>query len=258
MTTAAEPTGVQPLLRVKDLRKTHRSGGSAPVAAVRGVDLEVESGEFVAITGPSGAGKSTLLQLLGGLHRPDAGEIHLAGRRVDTMDEAGRAVLRRRKVGIVFQSDNLLSGLTIADNIELPALLAGHPAREARRRRQHLLAELGLSDRTRSAPGSLSTGERQRVALARALVNQPVLLLADEPTGNLDSRSTREVLSLLSRHQRQGGTIVLVTHDARVAASADRVISLFDGQVAGDLKVTDDPPGPGNYSGVGRVIDLGG
>ncbi|WP_354637657.1 ABC transporter ATP-binding protein [Kitasatospora camelliae] len=245
-----------PVLRATGLTKTHRGARpGAEVQAVRGVDLTVHSGEFVAITGPSGAGKSTLLHLLGGLQRPDTGEIHLAGRRVDTLREADWAVLRRRRIGIVFQTGNLVSDLTVADNIELPALLAGRPARAARERRDQLLAELGLADRASAAPAQLSGGERQRAALARALVNEPDLLLADEPTGSLDSRSAREVLALLTRHHQEGRTIVLVTHDARVAGSADRVISLFDGRITDDARIDDDPPAAGRAARA--VLDLG-
>jgi putative ABC transport system ATP-binding protein len=227
------------------------------VPAVRGVSLNVERGEFVAVTGPSGAGKSTLLHLLGGLVHPDQGELHLDGRRVDRLGEAAWAVLRRRHYGIVFQSGNLLSNLTVADNVELPALLTGVPSRTARARRHELLGELGLANKAASGPSSLSGGERQRVALARALVNDPDILLADEPTGNLDSRSTREVLALISSYHRPDRTVVLVTHDAQVASSADRVISLFDGRIADDSRV-EDPPDGYRSAGVRGIIDLGG
>ncbi|MFD9124603.1 ABC transporter ATP-binding protein [Kitasatospora sp. NPDC059571] len=224
------------MLWVKDLVKVHRTAASA-THAVRHVDLRVDRGEFVAVMGPSGAGKSTLLHLLGGLDRPDSGEIWLGGKRVDGLGEAGWAVLRRRSVGFVFQSSNLVSNMTVADNVELPALLAGMPARRARARREELLGDLGLADKARAASTALSGGEQQRVALARALVNHPGLLLADEPTGNLDSRNTRDVLRLLTRFHGTGCTIVLVTHDARVASTADRVISIFDGEIADDAPV---------------------
>ncbi|MFJ1705819.1 ABC transporter ATP-binding protein [Kitasatospora sp. NPDC088346] len=241
-----------PLLAADDLVKSHRSG-SATIPAVRGVSLRVHAGDFVAVTGPSGAGKSTLLQLLAGLLRPDQGTLRLTGRRVERLGEADWAVLRRRHYGIVFQSGNLLSTLSVADNVELPALLTGTPTRVARARRRDLLEELGLSDKARSGPGALSGGERQKVALARALVNDPDLLLADEPTGNLDSRSAREVLALLTRYHALGRTIVLVTHDARVAGSADRVVNLFDGRISDDARL-DEPSG----SRVRRVLGLGG
>ncbi|MCD0484795.1 ABC transporter ATP-binding protein [Streptacidiphilus sp. ASG 303] len=230
------------MLRVRGLVRTHRSEGSA-VRALDGVDLDVDRGEFVAVMGPSGAGKSTLLHLLGGLDRPDGGQIWLEGRRVDGLSEARWALLRRRSVGIVFQFSNLVSTMTVADNVELPALLAGASARQARTRREELLGELGLADKARAVAAGLSGGEQQRVALARALVNEPGLLLADEPTGSLDSRSTRDVLRLLTRFHEQGRTIVLVTHDARVAATAERVVSLFDGRVADDAAVESAPRG---------------
>ncbi|MGP3953170.1 ABC transporter ATP-binding protein [Streptomyces sp. 7N604] len=241
-----------PIVRAEGLVKTHRSDG-APVKAVRGVDLSVEHGEFVAVTGPSGAGKSTLLHLLGGLHRPDSGRIWLEGARVDTYSEARWALLRRRRIGIVFQFFNLVSHLTVADNVELPALLAGSSPRQARESRAELLADLGLDGKENSTPGELSGGEQQRVALARALVNQPGLLLADEPAGSLDSKGTREVLRLLSRYHERGQTIVLVTHDARMASAADRVISLFDGRIADDAKLGgSDGDGDGKRGGKRR------
>ncbi|MFC9331185.1 ABC transporter ATP-binding protein [Kitasatospora sp. NPDC057015] len=258
MTGAAEPgpSGTIPLLRAVGLARTYRGPRTgAVVEALRGVSLTVGRGEFVAVTGPSGAGKSTLLHLFGGLQRPDSGELHLDGDRVDTLGEAAWAVRRRRRIGVVFQTGNLVSNLTVADNVELPALLAGHGARTSRKRRRDLLDRLGLADRAAAAPGALSGGERQRAALARALVNDPDLLLADEPTGSLDSRAARQVLELLAEHHNRGGTIVLVTHDARVAGTADRVISLFDGRITDDARLSDAVPHP---VGVAGVIDLGG
>jgi len=228
-----------PAVTVECLAKTYQQDGG-PVRAVRGVDLVIEHGEFVAVTGPSGAGKSTLLHLLGGLIRPDRGRIFLDGRRVEGLSEARWAVLRRRHVGIVFQLFNLISTLTVADNIELQGLLAGRSPRQVRAACAELLTELGLENRAESTPADLSGGERQRVALARALINQPSLLLADEPTGSLDSKGTREVLRLLSRYHRRGQTIMLVTHDASVAATADRVITLFDGEIVDDARLDDD------------------
>ncbi|SFC48208.1 ABC transporter ATP-binding protein [Streptomyces aidingensis] len=246
------------LLRAEGLTRTHRGEGG-PVHAVRGVDLHVDRGEFVAVTGPSGAGKSTLLHLLGGLQRPDSGRIWIDGRRVDGYSETRWAVLRRRRVGVVFQFFNLVSNLTVADNVELPALLAGVPPRAARETRAGLLAELGMDGKERAMPGELSGGEQQRVALARALVNHPDLLLADEPAGSLDSRGTREVLRLLTRFHRRGQTIVLVTHDARMASAADRVLSLFDGRITDDAPLDGDGPGGGNGRrgrGVSGVLGL--
>jgi putative ABC transport system ATP-binding protein len=238
---AADPRGgsapgAPALLRARGLVKVYRSG-AVPVEAVRGVDIEVGAGEFVAIMGPSGSGKSTLLHVLGGLERATRGEIWLRGQRVDGLSAAAWAVLRRRHVGFVFQFFNLLSTMTVADNVELPALLAGASPRQARRRRAELLAELGMTAKADMAPSRLSGGEQQRVALARALANEPSLLLADEPTGNLDSASARDVLRLLRRAHAAGQTILMVTHDAKVAGLADRVISLFDGMIADDARV---------------------
>ncbi|MEV5321653.1 ABC transporter ATP-binding protein [Streptomyces sp. NPDC052687] len=245
--------GSPPVLRAEGLVKTHRGEG-APVHAVRGVDLAVRRGEFVAITGPSGAGKSTLLHLLGGLQRPDAGSIRLDGESTDAWSEARWAVERRKRIGIVFQFFNLVSNLSVADNVELPALLAGVPPRRARAEREELLAELGLAGKERSMPGELSGGEQQRVALARALVNHPPVLLADEPAGSLDSKGTREVMRLLSRFHQRGQTILLVTHDARLASAADRVISFFDGRIADDAHL-DTGPRP-RRSGISGVLEL--
>ncbi|MEV5006675.1 ABC transporter ATP-binding protein [Streptomyces sp. NPDC056159] len=241
------------LLRAEGLVKTHHGQG-APARAVRGVDLSVTRGEFVAVTGPSGAGKSTLLHLLGGLQRPDEGSIWLDGRCTDSYGEARWAEERRNGIGIVFQFFNLVSNLSVADNVELPALLAGHSPRQARAEREELLAELGLEGKERSMPGELSGGEQQRVALARALVNHPPLLLADEPAGSLDSKGTREVMRLLSRFHQRGQTIVLVTHDARLASAADRVISFFDGRIADDAEL--DGTTPSRSTGISGVLEL--
>ncbi|MEV6023277.1 ABC transporter ATP-binding protein [Streptomyces sp. NPDC052036] len=246
--------GSPPLLRAEGLVKTHHGEG-APAHAVRGVDLRVSRGEFVAVTGPSGAGKSTLLHLLGGLQRPDAGRIWLDGEPTDAYTEARWAVERRKRIGIVFQFFNLVSGLSVADNVELPALLAGAPPKQARAGREELLAELGLTGKERSMPGELSGGEQQRVALARALVNHPPLLLADEPAGSLDSKGTREVMRLLTRFHQRGQTIVLVTHDARLASAADRVISFFDGRIVDDAELDGTPSARGGTSGVLELKD---
>jgi putative ABC transport system ATP-binding protein len=252
--TPPDPTGPAGLLRTSRLVKVYRADG-VEVQAIRGVDLEIAAGEFVAVMGPSGSGKSTLLHVLGGLEPATAGEIWLQGERVDRLSTAAWAVLRRRHVGIVFQFFNLLSNMTVADNVELPALLAGATPRQARKRREELLAELGIADKAAAAPARLSGGEQQRVALARALANEPSLLLADEPTGNLDSSNTRDVLHLLRRAHAGGQAILMVTHDARVASLADRVINLFDGMVADDVKMV---PIPRRLGGVGDVVELRG
>ncbi|GAA3711673.1 ABC transporter ATP-binding protein [Nonomuraea antimicrobica] len=225
--------------------------GAVPVPAVRGVDLQVEPGEFVAVMGPSGSGKSTLVHMLGGLDARTSGEIWLDGQRVDTLSESAWALLRRKKIGFVFQFFNLVANMTVGDNVELPALLAGVSPKVARERRESLLAALNLTDRADAAPAQLSGGEQQRVALARALANQPSLLLADEPTGNLDSRNTRDVLNLLSKVHKEGQSIVMVTHDARVASLADRLVSLFDGEIVDDGRIA-----RRRTRTAGEVIDL--
>jgi len=223
-------------IETRDLCKTYRSDGVA-VEALRGVDLRVAPKEFVAVMGPSGCGKSTLLHLLGGLDRPTAGVVTVVGRRIDALDESARAVLRRETVGFVFQAYNLIPNLTVADNVDLPGLLAGRPAAEVARRREKLLAALGIAAKVRALPGDLSAGQRQRVALARALVNRPAVLLADEPTGNLDSRSGAEVMALLRRFHAAGQTILLVTHDPQVASFAERLIFMRDGQLVDEVEL---------------------
>ncbi|HWG02696.1 MAG TPA: ABC transporter ATP-binding protein [Trebonia sp.] len=242
------------LLAARGLAKVYRSGGVS-CEAVRGIDLEVAAGEFVAIMGPSGSGKSTLLHVLGGLEPATRGEIWLRGRRVDGLSTAAWAVLRRKHIGFVFQFFNLLSTMTVADNVELPALLAGASPRQARKRREELLADLGIAAKADAAPSRLSGGEQQRVALARALANEPSLLLADEPTGNLDSTNARDVLRLLARAHASGQTILLVTHDAKIAGLADRVVCLFDGMIADDAPVV---PGPRKVSAIQDFLELRG
>jgi putative ABC transport system ATP-binding protein len=216
------------VLRTRGLRKEYgRAAGL--VRAVDGVDLEVERGETVAIMGPSGCGKSTLLYLLGGLDRPTSGEIWLDGQDVTRLSERALARLRRDAIGFVFQAFHLMDELTAVENVELPALLAGRSPRAARQRATELLDRVGLTDRARFLPTQLSGGQRQRVAVARALVAEPLVVLADEPTGNLDSASTRDVLRLFDQLHAAGQTLVIVTHDPRIAATADRMISMRDG-----------------------------
>ena len=192
----------------------------------------------VAVMGPSGCGKSTLLHLLGGLDRPTAGEIWLAGQRVDRMSERALARLRRDGVGFVFQAFHLMDELTAVENVELPALLAGRSPRAARRRATELLDRVGLADRASFLPSALSGGQRQRVAVARALSNDPLVVLADEPTGNLDSEATVDVLRLFEELHEAGQTLVVVTHDARIAATADRLISMRDGAFVDETRLT--------------------
>jgi putative ABC transport system ATP-binding protein len=249
----------QYLLRAAGLTKTF-SGDGVMVPAVRGVDLTLRHGEFAAITGPSGSGKSTLLHLLGGLERPTSGEIWLDGERVDGLSQARWAVLRRRRIGFVFQFFNLVSNMTVADNVELAALMGGASRKQAAARRCELLGELGLAAKADTAPARLSGGEQQRVALARAMANRPALLLADEPTGNLDSTATFSVLRLLARAHADDQAILLVTHDSRVASAADRVISLYDGMVADDapMRVPEPTPAEPSEMPVPRVLRLRG
>jgi putative ABC transport system ATP-binding protein len=221
------------LLETCDLVKTYDTGGP-PVPALSGVDLTVRRGEFVAVMGPSGCGKSTLLNLVAGLDRPSAGEVWFDGQRIDQLSETALAKLRRRRLGFVFQFFNLLPTLSAEANVELPLLLTGTHRRDARRQARGLLADLGIGDKARTAPSRLSGGQQQRVALARALANQPDLVVGDEPTGSLDSDSAREVLGLLREAHGRGQTLLLATHDARVAAAADRVIALRDGRISDD------------------------
>jgi putative ABC transport system ATP-binding protein len=224
------------VLEARNLAKTYDTGG-AKVLALRGVDLAIERGEFVAIMGPSGCGKSTLLNLLAGLDRPTAGEVRLDGERIDQLNETELARLRRRKIGFVFQFFNLMPTLSVVENVELPLLLVGRRRKDARRSANELLSELGIADKHAAAPVELSGGQQQRVALARALANTPDIVLGDEPTGNLDSASTREVLGLLHGARDRGQTLLLVTHDARVAAAADRVVTLRDGLVSDETEL---------------------
>jgi putative ABC transport system ATP-binding protein len=224
------------VLEARGLAKTYDTGG-VEVLALRGVDLAIERGEFVAIMGPSGCGKSTLLNLLAGLDRPTAGEVRLDGDRIDRLSEAELARLRRRKIGFVFQFFNLLPTLSAVENVELPLLLVGRARKHARRTASELMYELGVGDKRAAAPAQLSGGQQQRVALARALANTPHIVLGDEPTGNLDSVAAREVLGLLRAARDRGQTLLIVTHDARVAAAADRIVALRDGLVSDETEL---------------------
>jgi putative ABC transport system ATP-binding protein len=239
------------LLRAVGLRKEY-GNGEGLVRAVDGVDLEVPRGETLAIMGPSGCGKSTLLHLLGGLDRPSAGELWFGDRRIDRLSERGLAQLRRREVGFVFQAFHLMDELTAQENVELPVLLAGRSPREARRRARQLLDQVGLADRASHLPSALSGGQRQRVAIARALANDPQLVLADEPTGNLDSAATLEVLRLFEGLRNAGLTLVVVTHDERIAATADRLISMRDGAFVDETRLVGGTGGNlGSLAGLG-------
>jgi putative ABC transport system ATP-binding protein len=225
------------LVHAKGLKKNYGSGDGL-VHALDAVDLDVNRGEAVAVMGPSGCGKSTLLQLIGGLDRPSAGELTVAGQRVDQLSERGLAHLRRDEIGFVFQSYHLMDELTAQENVELPALIYGYSPSEARARATTLLEQVDLADRAQHLPSMLSGGQRQRVGIARALVNDPEILLADEPTGNLDSASAFDVLRLLGDLHAKGLTLVIVTHDERIAATADRLISMRDGIFVDETRLT--------------------
>ena len=235
--------------------RLHKDYGSAAalVRAVDDVSLTIIQGESVAIVGPSGCGKSTLLYLLGGLERPTSGRIELAGRPIHDAPESTLARHRRHALGFVFQAFHLVDELTALENVELPALLAGASPRSARERAHELLQQVELADRAGHLPSALSGGQRQRVAIARALANAPLLVLADEPTGNLDSAATTEVLRLFDQLRATGQTLVTVTHDARVAATADRLITMRDGAFVDETRLTG-----GTAHRLGEIIGLDG
>ena len=225
------------VLQASGLRKEYGKG-EGTVRAVDGVDLDVAAGETMAVMGPSGCGKSTLLHLLGGLDRPSDGEVWLAGRRIDRIGEKALARMRRTAVGFVFQAFHLMDELTAVENVELSALLAGSSPQAARRRAIDLLDRVGLADRAGFLPSALSGGQRQRVAIARALSNEPAVVLADEPTGNLDRAATLEVLRLFESLHEAGQTLLIVTHDSRIAATTDRLISMRDGAFVDETRLT--------------------
>jgi putative ABC transport system ATP-binding protein len=229
------------LVEIVELHKVYRTS-EVSFEALRGVSLQISAGEYVAIMGPSGSGKSTLLHLIGGLDQPTAGSIVVDGHTLETMDQTALAKFRRTHIGFVFQFFNLIDNLTVQANVELPALLAGRSDKRAiRQRSEDLLARLDIADQAHKHPWELSGGQQQRVAIARALINNPTLLLADEPTGNLDSSSGQGVLDILGEFNRQGQTILIVTHDAFAAAQARHVVFIRDGRLidriaGGDVK----------------------
>jgi putative ABC transport system ATP-binding protein len=218
------------VLEASGVQKSYESEGT-PVRALRGVDLTLAQGEFVVVMGPSGCGKSTLLNLVAGLDKPSDGQIVLAGIPLTSKDENELARIRRAHIGIVFQFFNLLEGMSVLENVTLPAVIAGMHRKEAESRARDLLDLLGLAEKARSAPGVLSGGQRQRLAIARALANKPTLLLADEPTGALDSEGGFEVLELFRRLHAEGQTILMVTHADEVAKPADRIVRMRDGRI---------------------------
>ncbi len=229
-----------PILRVRGLRRTFEAE-LAPVRALRGVDLDVAPAQFLAIMGPSGCGKSTLLNLVAGLDLADDGEITIDGEVITGQDEDGLARMRRRHIGIVFQFFNLLEGMTALENVVLPAMIAGSKRKSAESRARDLLDLLGVGDKADELPAVLSGGQRQRLAIARALANQPTLLLADEPTGALDTEGGQEVLELFRRLHDDGQTILMVTHSDEVAAGADRVVHMRDGRIDRESSQHEDP-----------------
>jgi putative ABC transport system ATP-binding protein len=231
---AAPPGPPSTLFAARGLRKTYRLG-EVEVGALRGIDLDVAQGEAMVVCGPSGSGKSTLLNLLGTIDEPDAGSLLIAGLDARQLGSTGRTLLRRRTLGFVFQTFNLLPVLSALENVEYPLWIDGVPGREARRRAAAALAAVGLEPRQQHRPDQLSGGERQRVAIARALVHEPRALLADEPTGNLDSVTGGEILTLFERlHRERGTTVIIATHDPSIIASAQRVVRLQDGLVVAD------------------------
>jgi putative ABC transport system ATP-binding protein len=225
------------ILEANDVSRQYQMG-EVTVDALDGVDFVVEKGEFVAVMGPSGSGKSTLLHLLGGLDKTTDGEVTLGGRRLSVMSDKEVTLARRRNVGFVFQFYNLLPTLTAEENIALPLLIDGKKLRKYQSKLDELLELVGLTDRRKHKPDQLSGGEQQRVAIARAFVNDPDIVLADEPTGNLDSRAGEEIMKLLRRScDELGQTIVVVTHDPKAASFADRIVFLKDGQIASEIKL---------------------
>jgi putative ABC transport system ATP-binding protein len=220
----------EPFIRIQGLRKTYHMGRVA-VHALNGVDLDIPANGFLVVMGPSGSGKSTLLHLLGGLDRPSAGHIQVDGNSLEMMDENELAIFRRREIGFIFQSFNLISSMSAMENVLFPLRFARYPRRQRRQRSMEVLRRVGLEDRALHRPTELSGGQQQRVAIARSLINDPRLILADEPTGNLDSASGASVMQLLSELHQGGKTIVVVTHDVRMTQVATHTVQLLDGQI---------------------------
>jgi putative ABC transport system ATP-binding protein len=229
-----------PIITAQQIHKTFRNG-KIEVHALRGVDLAVESGEMVAVMGPSGCGKTTLLNCLSGLDDFDTGEVTIEGANLRTMNDRTRTRYRAERMGFIFQTFNLLPVITAVENVELPLLVSGMRPAEARQRAEEALAQVGLSERMHHRPAELSGGQRQRVTTARALVNQPAIVWADEPTGNLDSKSATDILALMrDLNQQRGQTLIIVTHDAEIGAMCDRIVRMQDGLIIdqGEQKVT--------------------
>ena len=222
------------MIELKNLQKSFRTAEVETIALDR-VNLSVAPGEFVAVMGPSGCGKSTLLNILGLLDNPTSGSYKLNGKEVSSLKEKERTAMRKGIIGFVFQSFNLIDELTVAQNVELPLIYLGVPAAERKKRVKETLERMNISHRAKHKPMQLSGGQQQRVAIARAIVSRPGLILADEPTGNLDSKNGAEVMAILDRLHREGATIIMVTHSQKDAAHADYIINLFDGQIVENL-----------------------
>ncbi len=221
---------MEEVVRLEDVWKVYGKGEAA-VTALKGIDLTIHRGEYVAIMGPSGSGKSTLMHIMGLLDTPTKGKVYVGGRDVSWLGEDERALLRRNYIGFVFQTYNLIPTLTAMENVELPMIFAGVPERERKRRARELLEKVGLGDRVNHLPSQLSGGQQQRVAIARALANDPDLILADEPTGNLDSKTGERILDMFDELHDEGRTLVIVTHDEEVAKRAERIVRIRDGKI---------------------------
>lgn len=224
------------MIRVEDLKKVYRLDG-VTVEALRGINLNVDAGEFVAVVGPSGSGKSTFMNLIGCLDVPTSGRYWLNGREVSQLSQDQLAEVRNRQIGFIFQSFNLFPRLSALENVERPLVYRGIPSKERRARAEQALERVGLKDRLHHRPTQLSGGQQQRVAIARALVGDPAIILADEPTGNLDSASGRDVMEILTELHSQGRTVVLITHDPNVARMAQRLVKIYDGRIVGTERV---------------------
>ncbi|MCY4419588.1 MAG: ABC transporter ATP-binding protein [Cytophagales bacterium] len=221
------------MARIRGLSKTYQMG-SEIIHALRDISLSVEEGEYLAITGPSGSGKSTLMHMMGCLDSPSAGNYWIRNKEISTWKESELAKIRNQDIGFVFQFFNLLPRFTALENVALPLIYSGRPRKERIERGTHILSTVGLADRIHHKPSQLSGGQQQRVAIARALINQPALVLADEPTGNLDSQSSEEVMGLFKELQNKGHTLIIVTHDKQIAEQTNRIIRLKDGEIISD------------------------
>jgi len=222
------------LLKIENMYKIYEMG-SEKVHALDGINITIDNHEFVAIVGPSGSGKSTLMNMIGCLDTPTSGTYHLDGKDISKMDDGQLTMIRRQKVGFIFQQFNLLSKSTALENVELPAMYNGDSSQDRKKKAIDALTKVGLGDRLKHRPSELSGGQQQRVAIARALVNNPPVLLADEPTGNLDSKSGKYVMDMIKKLHAQGNTIILITHDHDVAAHAPRIIEIRDGKITSDV-----------------------